>query len=351
MKIVPTLIVLCFGSCSLWGMGAENKQLPEFDSNRKDEFYLLGEFLWWRAENQGFTIAFNQTVNSTSIPSIGKIVQFDTEWDPGFRVGTGWNSGTGDWDVEASWTWYNNRSKQTNHVAVAAASAGEGFYPVWPVASTISSSTDLGPYTEVKADWNLVLNAVDVALSKALLNQKNFSLHLFWGARGAWLYQTFHNHFFSPIATRVSASVPNFEFDGDNDYWGVGPRTGLESEWRLGKGFSFIGKTATALLYGHGAVKHLSKGPNSAGVSVIHHSIDQDFNQLAPYLQLLLGFKWETDVRNRFSFGIQAAWEANYWWNQFNIPVSFEKFVSPMPSVGNSPLSIEGLNLSLQFDF
>jgi hypothetical protein len=330
---------------------AENKQPLESDSCYKDEFYVVGEFLWWKAENQGFTIAFNQTVDTTTFPNVGKIVQFDTGWDPGFRIGMGWNDGTTDWDIEASWTWYNNNSKQTNNIEVAETSTGEGFYPLWPVAETVASGTDLGPYTEVKANWNLVLNAIDLDLSKTAFSQKNFSLNLIWGARGAWLYQTFHNHFFSPIATRVSVAIPDFEFDGKNNYWGIGPRTGIQSEWLIGKGFSFIGKVATALLYGQGEAKNLSKGPDSAGNVVVHHSFTQSFNQLAPYLQLLLGFKWKTYFRKRFSFGIQAAWEANYWWNQFNVPVSFERFASPMPSVGNSPLSIEGLNLSLQSDF
>ena len=74
------------------------------------------DFLYWRAENPGFTFAYEQTSPTLSgaefdIANIGSVLRLDAKWDPGFRLGAGWNSDFDRWDVFADWTWFKDCSK------------------------------------------------------------------------------------------------------------------------------------------------------------------------------------------------------------------------------------------------
>jgi hypothetical protein len=93
------------------------------------EVYVAADFLWWRAENHGYSYAFNRTENSWVQ---GKVMRVNPSWDPGFRLALGWNAGYDQWDILAAWTWYYNKAKtlQTEF----AATGNLGYYPQWPVA-------------------------------------------------------------------------------------------------------------------------------------------------------------------------------------------------------------------------
>ncbi len=313
--------------------------------------YFDAEFLWWKAENQGFSYAFNQTVDTITFPNVGNVIRIHPDWDPGFRLGFGWNTSYDSWELLAKWTWYNNHSEKTTQLSnVPAADLGQGLYPMWPAALTVTGGTDLGPYTEVGAHWNLHFNSIDLELGRPFFPTQTLLLRPHFGGRGAWLHQSFANHFRHSINP---AHIAEFRFDGKNRYWGVGPRMGFDGEWHLGRGFSLLGKIASSLLYGQTKVENLSQGPSSAtGQWEIHHLFNDRFDQLVPNLQMLFGIQWGTSFRcDTLYFGMNASWETNYWWNQFNIPVSFEGYAAPMPTVGNQPLTMEGLTLNFQLDF
>lgn len=101
------------------GLGADESTLPEISVTTKEKKssarYGNGfpracsnenggalelDFLWWRAENQGFISAFQQTnpmqgleINSDLATSTStSLLQPKPQWNPGFRLGWGWNT-------------------------------------------------------------------------------------------------------------------------------------------------------------------------------------------------------------------------------------------------------------------
>ena len=49
--------------------------------------------------------------------------------------------------------------------------------------------------------------------------------------------------------------------------------------------------------------------------------IDRYFSQLVPNLQIFLGLDWGSCLDcDKYYLGINAGWETNIYWNQFNIP-------------------------------
>ncbi len=328
-------------------------------------FYLTADFLWWRTENHGYSFAFDQ---QDSLANIGKVQRINPKWDPGFRVGLGWNSDYDGWDVLFNWTWMYNHAKTTrirNDLTVAEITT-QGYYPQWPITSTLlQNSTNLPllasghfNFRQVDAKSNIHLNAIDFELGRSFYATRRFSLRPHWGVRGAFIDQKFSNVFSDPLINpvalaRLLGTQPAFAFDGKNNWWGVGPRAGMFSEWHLCSGFSILGKAAGALMYGQTRVSSVTQTvPFLTDTYVVIRKASEHFDQLVPNLQMMLGLQWGTCFNcDSMYFGMNVCWETNYWWNQFNLPASVDLFDAPLPSIGNQPLTQEGLTINLELDF
>ncbi|HSX26106.1 MAG TPA: Lpg1974 family pore-forming outer membrane protein [Chlamydiales bacterium] len=309
-------------------------------------FYVTADFLWWRAENHGLSYAFDNEVNSSDFPS-GKIVRVNPHWDPGFRVGLGWNTEHDFLDLLVDWTWYRNHSSSDRSHSSLAALSNEGFYPLYPVEDSASN----GNFRNVSADYTLNLNVIDFEMGRGLFISKYLGIRPLLGVRGAYLKQKFHDHFSSALDA-TSTGIDELKFDAHNRFWGVGPRAGLNGEWEMGCGFSIIGKTSASLLYGKTHVKaETDESTTTSSAFVLQNSYTDHFWQLAPTLQLLFGFQYATCFWCDTYFAVSASWEANYWWDQCNVPVPFTTFTAPMPTVGNQPVTMEGLTVNMEWDF
>ncbi len=297
-------------------------------------FYVSADFLYWRSENHGFSYAYE--LKSTT-QNVGSVVRIDPEWDPAFRVGAGWNTTYDFWDVFLDYTWYQNRSSESSSSAI-------GFIPLWPV-----SSSTTGQYRDVSASSRFSLNMGDLEIGRMVYLTKSIAVRPHWGARGGTLHQKFKDNFSGLLSGASSAET----FNGRNNYWGVGPRTGVNGEWHMSRSFSILGKAAGALLYGKTQVKNEHQTLASGGtVFVLERQYKDNFYQLVPNLQLALGLQWQTCFWcEKMFFKMSASWETNYWWNQFNIPYSTAALTAPMPTVGNQPLTMEGLTLNFELDF
>lgn len=299
-------------------------------------FYLSADFLYWRSENHGFSYAYQPTDSLNA--RIGKVVRVQPDWDPGFRVGAGWNTTYDFWDVFLNYTWYRNNAKETRTNLL-------GFIPLWPVAGDQS-----GVFGTVSANSRFMLNMGDLEVGRMVYLTKSVALRPHWGVRGGTLHQKFNNTFTEPL---VGGFDTDQTFKGRNNYWGVGPRTGVNGEWHLNQGFSILGKLAGALLYGKDKASSLTETLTTGFTEfTVERQYTDDFYQLVPNLQLSLGFQWQTCFWcEKMLFKMSAAWEANYWWDQFNLPYSTSALVAPFPTVGSQPLSMEGLTVNFEWDF
>ena len=307
-----------------------------------DEVYLAFDFLWWRAENHGYSYGFNRISDSISQ---GKVMRINPNWDPGFRLGLGWNTGYDQWDILAAWTWYHNHATTTQDTV---ASGNLGYYPQWPVAR----DSVLGPYKRATAGYTLHYDTGDLEFGRGYYATKSLALRPYIGARAAWIYQAFRNHFSLPVSPTNTVDQDR-KFSGRNTTWGAGPRIGADGEFHLDYGVSFLGKAAAALVYGKTHVRHTTQtfitGNTGYGPE---GDYSEHFWQLSPNLQLQLGVQWEHYFPREDKFlKIGVSGEANYWWNQFQLPVMFENYLAPMPTVGNQPVTMEGLTFEIEIDF
>ena len=307
------------------------------------------EFLWWSAQNNGFIVAYNQKNSDFVTPAepgdSGSVLRLHPEWDPGFRFGIGYNSVYDRWDLFANWTWYANHTTRDD---AATGSFPQGFYTVNPDYSP--ADADPFDYGLLHGSWQLWHNSVDLELGRAFYITQKLSLRPHWGVRGAWLRQKFLSRFTDP---RHDTSSYRDEYHYKNDFWGVGPRLGLNTDYHIGMGFSVIGRGAASLLYGQSKAEIFEKtqfAEDSATELAV--KMEDYLTQLAPAFQLYLGLGWEACVQSdRVFFGIDAGWETNYYGNQYQVPTVLLDRPAPLPTIGNQPVTMQGLTVNAHVDF
>lgn len=298
-----------------------------------DNFFVTADFLYWSAENTGFTYGYSQ--KSALLPNFGSLLRPSSKWDPGFRLGLGWEPGYDFWDIWLNYTWYHNHSSQTKtNVA--------GIISLYPVESTSA-------FLNAHANYRLNLNMGDLEIGRLLYLTKSLAIRPIWGVRGGSLHQHFKSSFTGAV---VNTNVAR-EFKAKNNYWGVGPRAALNGEWHLCPGFSLMSHLSGALLYGRAQTSALVQTQAAVGSPfVVNNSFKDNFNQLVPNLDFSVGIQWQTCFWcEKMFYKMGVSWETNYWWNQFNVPIAATEGNAPIPGIGNQPLSTEGLTLNFMLDF
>lgn len=312
-------------------------------------FYMTADFLYWRAENHGFSYGYELTTilsNAAAVAdnqNFGKIIRMSPEWDRGFRFSLGWNSRYDFWDLLLNYTCYNNQAKEK-------ITSTTGFFPLW-----LENVNDR--FGSASASTFFHLNMCDFEIGRLTALTKTISFRPHWGLRGGTLYQTFKDHFYDNLRTPPLPENSEVRFDGSNNYWGAGVRAGVDGHLQFSRGFGFLGKLAGALLYGKNKASSVSKHvvANIAPVETTNASCDDNYYQLAPTLQLALGIQWQTCFWcEKLFYKMAILWETNYWWNQFNLPVQVQSaslMVAPLPALGNQPLTMEGITMNFELDF
>ncbi len=310
------------------------------------------EFLWWRSENHGFSTALSESSGGKYSAvdggnSIGSIVRVTPDWDPGWRLGIGWNSDYDRWDLFVNWTWYQNHAKSTNiRSDIPLGLSKDGYYPQWPVADF----TNFGPYRIAYGSWKMFFNAIDLELGRAYFATPSLSFRPLFSLRTAWINQKFISNFSGPLQLTTPLQQGFF---AKNNWWGIGPRLGVESDWQIGLGIYLLGKASASLLYGKTSVWTTSDSLDlgSSEFALDRRFVDA-FYALVPNLQLFVGLGWKRFLDcGKVALSVDAGWEANCWWNQFNLPVALRTFAAPLPTVGNQPVTMEGLTFDFHVDF
>lgn len=289
---------------------------------------IFADALYWYTSETvdwAFTIAPSQNFEK----SVYKTISFD--WDPGFRVGVGYNMHHDQWDTQFTYTWFQTRA--TDH--------GNGLITSGFLAARLSL---LEPFQTGKISFNIRYNMFDWDLGRSFLVSKSLSLRPFIGAKAGWINQTMH----------MQWTIPNFDGLGflysasenaKNDFRGGGPRAGVNGKWILGNvqrhAFSLIGNFAAAYMWGNWTLQN-----HFIDVFSTHTSIpmgNRNFGALM--FQALMGFGWDFNFdKNRSHFALKVGYEIQDWLNQFQV-------FTNASGTTNFDLILQGVTLDLRFDF
>nr|NGX26522.1 hypothetical protein [Chlamydiota bacterium] len=132
------------------------------------------------------------------------------------------------------------------------------------------------------------------------------------------------------------------------DYWGVGPRAGLDSAWHFSKCFSVIGEVAATALWGRFDSKSLATQTNlTTNVTTVtsQTNLKTEWHSIKPVLEFFLGIRWEDWwCCDGYYTSLDIGWEAQWWGGQ-------NQFVFSHTETRWGDLGLQGLTVRIRFQF
>ncbi|MBS0603840.1 MAG: hypothetical protein JSS60_02250 [Verrucomicrobia bacterium] len=306
---------------------------PQYDGYG---LFTTAELLFWHLYQGGsdYSLSHNGPINQGQ-PVKGESKHSHFDWDFGFRAGAGYNFEHDGWDAYINFTWFQTDASNSAH-----APKNGGLVPLKGDPFTLSAK-------KINSHWDVHYYVLDLELGRSFFVSKFLSFRPQFGIESAWICQRRRYETRQPPDPATSLSGQNIY--GKNNFWGIGPRAGLEGSWYLGKHFSLLGSVNGSLQWGHFDAHTKETDYLSTGKLPIFH-IDGDFHRLVPNVQMKLEIGWDANINNDENhLGVMLGYEFQYWWrqNQF-INEPFQGFTFQHESMD---LSINGLTLAARFDF
>lgn len=307
------------------------------------DFYVHIDGLAFQAKEDGLSFVIQDTNGVTSPVTRGTVNGFSDDhssWDynPGARFGLGFFLDHDSWALDFNWTWVNI----TNYKNANATTAGGIIIPLW----ILGSDTPAGQIgTRSSAVWDAQYDVIDVRLAKPYHVSRYFVMKPHFGIRGGWINQ----HFSVDYGGLTSANRTIHH--GDNDFWGIGARAGLDTDWILGKGWCLFGNFATSLLAGKFEIDQSMTLPTGNG----SYDINFDYYQNTPNFEIVLGIGWGRYFnKGKHHVSLKAAYEFHEWFDQMNM-LKVSSYTSAtgaygIDTVSRGNLTLNGFSLALQID-
>jgi hypothetical protein len=211
---------------------------------------------------------------------------------------------------------------------------------------------------DIKTNWQLDLDLVDIELGRKYWTSKYLSFRPFVGLRLGYIKQDFGMEFKGGSWAFLSGVGINAigRADLDNNFKGVGIRSGFNTNWHLGCGWALYGDLAASILYGRFDVDHdesyrLVESPFPK--TKVMETKDS-FRASRAILDMDLGIQWSTMFCDcQYGFTVALGWEQHLFFHQNqmwrvtdNIAQRENDF-----SQKRGTLSTQGVTLTVQFEF
>ena len=217
------------------------------------DFYFDADYLLMQANEEGLEYAITQgtTANRAVFPlTEGDVQGYTTgshsaDWNHGVRLACGFFLNHDAWDVNAAWTYFrinDDSGINTNNAILLALWLDPG------LTTRTNQGTQL--CRTASARWTGDLHTLDLNLAKPYHISRYVVFNPFFGVRFGWVGQNYMARYGGDWYDGAADDI-NVDMISKNDFWGVGARTGLNTEWHVGSGWYLFGNVAAALLYSH----------------------------------------------------------------------------------------------------
>ena len=290
------------------------KPLKTVDLFAKALYWYTSETMDW-----AFTLAQNQN----TVQTVYQTFVFD--WAPGFSVGLGYNMEHDQWDTQASYTWF--QSKASHH---ASGSVTPGF-----LAARLSL---LEPFSTGKASMNIHYNMFDWDLGRKFCITPHLSLRPSIGLKGGWINQSIHSHW-------TRSSLPGFTATENlrQAFQAAGAKSGISGKWSFSNVkkhiFSLLSAFEAGYLWGHWSIHDEFR--DTLSTKIYLKTTPRNYGSLVFHSFMGLGWDYHWSCTH---FALKLGYEIEDWLNQC-------QFFTDISGSQNNDLILQGLNLSLNFDF
>ncbi len=312
------------------------------------DFYVHVDGLAFQAKQDGMEFAIEDTTTVGGLPTApiayGNIIGFSNDnsnWDynPGMRFGVGFFLDHDAWNIDFDWTWLNI----TDYKHGNATTGGSILIPLWELGNVSNPvAATYGPFSS--AVWKAHYNTLDLSLGKPYHVSRYVVFNPHFGLRAGWIDQ----HFSVDYGANQNPANRVIHH-GKNNFWGVGARAGVDTDWIVGKGWCLFANVSASMMASKFEVHQNMILPSQSSDGF---DLDYDFYQNVPNMEMAIGIAWSKYFdKNKYRVGLRAAYEFIEWWDQLNM----RKFFSGAPTYANDTVSrgnltLNGFSLKLQVD-
>jgi len=306
---------------------------------------LSAAFLYWTARLDTLTYAktgFGDLTSAAS-PNKGNVQSVDWSWDPGFKLGMGWNFCHGCWDMALQYTWF--------YTNVGDSKRSQFLQPGFEIFTPAFQSMDIPRFDKAHAHYDLHYQMGDLELGRNFYVSKSLKLRPFFGVKGTWQKQDY-NVFYETIPLQVIFQQLLFNYSArfDHSLWGIGVRGGLNTSWQFSKVFSLYGNMSFSGMWLHYDIDRKDtfalvdeNQPFQAEISTVN--IQDHLRIIKPVIEMSIGLRAETYYScGRYHILLEAGWESQIWVNQ-------TLFISLSDNYDRFDLTLQGLTAKIRFDF
>lgn len=248
--------------------------------------FLTADFIYWTVRQDGMFHAVSGV--GAGVPK-GKVHDLDWEWDPGVKVGLGFNLPHDGWDIYAEYTWIKSSASDTTSASNLISYWSINVAPLTLVSECLELA---GIYHSTMSSWNWLGIPI---LAKYL------KLRIHVGLEGAWIDQKYN------VEQVLTADNSVDRLALKQDFWGVGLRAGMNTSWQFTYEWSFFGDFDLAILWGEFDLDRTDSNTPAGGARTININTGVSPYTFEPTLAITAGFRWETwFLENRYHILLQV---------------------------------------------
>ncbi|GAB4186772.1 MAG: hypothetical protein Tsb0015_04810 [Simkaniaceae bacterium] len=318
--------------------------------------------IYWHAKVGGSDYAYTDQDPAGDFPIKGRMKDMDFHWDWGVKAGLGYNFEHDGWDLYLHYTFLD-----TNGDDKTFAGLNDIVIPLRG-AAILTTQTQTGGLlqigtqgtfnfcTHAKSQYDFDFHSLDLELGRNFFVSKNLSLRPHMGLKAAWIDLEQITRYYGGDATLDLNGDPILGLDGNtvhvkdkNNFRGFGPRTGLNTEWYLGRGFSLFGETSLAMVFGLFDAEHKER----YSLDVENQRIRLEINRhgFTPTVQFHLGIAYKTyfnDDRNHLT--LRLGYDSQYWWRINQTTYVSDTISTVNPAVRYARYSEDASLMGITFD-
>lgn len=329
-------------------------------------WFLSIDVLYWQTKVDGAEyVASDSSFANTPISAVGRLKEVEFDFEFGLKVGLGYNFFHDGWDMGLQYTYFDQNAGNKTGTSSPAI--------LLPTTATlVIAETSYGDIatgavtppifcTSATTDFKLDFDNLNLELGRNYFVSRNLSFRPHFGLKSAWIKIDWDNRY-TGGETAFSVQTPfnttiNFRGLGldtvyaniNSDFWGLGPRAGVNSKWYLTNGFSLYGNVDGALLFGYFETKYKSWFSANAQ-NVVRYK--EKFHRLTPTAHFELGLSYDKYIYNdKQHIGISLGYENQFFWDAFRYLRNFGGFFDPSLGLTKNGVGLYGVTLSVRWDF
>lgn len=318
-------------------------------ASAENNFSAHVDLLYWKAHEKSLILTNKKSpIFFTDDFTKAKVIHPHFDWNLGYRIGVGYSFPCSPWKATLDWTHYDTKVRQhraTNSNDLTNVNNQQGMFPIWALSDDIIA----GDYiSKASLKGKLSLNLIDLMFNgRSIVCGKCFEILPYAGIRTAWIRQHANIDYRGGIFL-IDIIEAGVSLEGSdhiylkNDFWGIGPRLGMQPLFSIGHGFSIYGDAAISAL---GGVFNIDQ--KETYLQRERFSRHKHETRLRWIGDLAAGISWKKPLCNeRYLLTLELGWEYHIFFHQLELKKDAFHIIS-----SNRNLDVQGVTFASHFEF